>query len=138
MEITQTISEEDNDRLRRFMSDMRESELAMAIDDFGTGYTSLTILRDFSADVLKLDKSFIDGHTGSKRDSVVVANVAKMANELDMSVITEGVENWDQVAFLKSVNIDMVQGFLFDKPLPKEDFESRLKNKTYHEPDGAQ
>ena len=131
MEITETVSEEDNDRLRRFMSDMHESKIAMAIDDFGTGYSSLNILRDFSADVLKLDKSFIDGHTDTRRDSVVVANVAKMANELDMSVITEGVENWEQVDFLKSVNIDMVQGFLFDKPLPKADFESRLKNKAY-------
>ncbi len=52
---------------------------SMAIDDFGTGYSSLNLLRDFSADVLKLDKSFIDGHTDTKRDSVVVSNVAKMA-----------------------------------------------------------
>ncbi len=81
--------------------------------------------------MLKLDKSFIDGHTGTKRDSVVVSNVAKMANELDMSVITEGVEKWEQVEFLKSVNINMVQGFLFDRPLPKDDFEQRLKNKRY-------
>ena len=131
VEVTETLSEEDNDRLRRFISDMHESKIAMAIDDFGTGYSSLSILRDFSADVLKLDKSFIDGHTGTKRDSVVVSNVAKMANELNMSVITEGVENWEQVKFLKSVNIDMVQGFLFDKPLPKEDFEQRLKIKSY-------
>ena len=131
MEVTETISEEDHDRLRRFISDMHDSQIAMAIDDFGTGYSSLNLLRDFSADVLKLDKSFIDGHTGTKRDSVVVSNVAKMANELDMSVITEGVENWEQVEFLKSVNINMVQGFLFDKPLPKEAFERRLNNKAY-------
>ena len=131
VEITETVSEEDNDRLRKFMREMHSSEIAMAIDDFGTGYSSLNILRDFSADVLKLDKSFIDRHTDKKRDSVVVANVAKMASELDMSVITEGVESWDQVDFLRSVNIDTVQGYLFDKPLPKEDFESRLKKKTY-------
>ena len=113
------------------MRDMHESSIAMAIDDFGTGYSSLNLLRDFPADVLKLDKSFIDGHTDTKRDSVVVSNVAKMANELNMSVITEGVEKWEQVEFLNSVNIDMVQGFLFDKPLPKEAFEKRLRNKTY-------
>jgi len=131
VEVTETISEEENDRLSRFIRDMRESEIAMAIDDFGTGYSSLNLLRDLSADVLKLDKSFIDGHTGTRRDSVVVSNVAKMAKELDMSVITEGVEKWEQVEFLKSVNINMVQGFLFDKPLPKEAFERRLKNKAY-------
>ena len=131
VEVTETISEEENDRLSRFMRDMHESSIAMAIDDFGTGYSSLNLLRDFPADVLKLDKSFIDGHTDTKRDSVVVSNVAKMANELNMSVITEGVEKWEQVEFLNSVNIDMVQGFLFDKPLPKEAFEKRLRNKTY-------
>ena len=131
MEITETVSEEDNERLRRFMRDMRESSIVLAIDDFGTGYSSLNTLRDFSADILKLDKSFIDGHTDTRRDSVVVANVAKMASELNMSIITEGVENWDQVNFLRSVNINMVQGFLFDKPLPKDEFESRLKKKTY-------
>ena len=131
VEVTETISEEENDRLSRFIRDMHESSIAMAIDDFGTGYSSLNLLRDFSADVLKLDKSFIDGHTGTKRDSVVVSNVAKMANELDMSVITEGVEKWEQVEFLKSVNINMVQGFLFDKPLPKEEFEQRLRKKVY-------
>jgi diguanylate cyclase (GGDEF)-like protein len=131
VEVTETISEEENDRLSKFIRDMHESEIAMAIDDFGTGYSSLNLLRNFSADVLKLDKSFIDGHTGTKRDSVVVSNVAKMASELDMSVITEGVEKWEQVEFLKSVHINMVQGFLFDKPLPKEAFEQRLKHKTY-------
>ena len=131
VEITETVSEEESERLSKFIRDMHESKIAMAIDDFGTGYSSLNLLRNFSADVLKLDKSFIDGHTGTKRDSVVVSNVAKMANELEMNVITEGVEEWEQVEFLKSVNIDMVQGFLFDKPLPKDVFEQRLKNKKY-------
>ncbi|MBE6908813.1 MAG: EAL domain-containing protein [Ruminococcaceae bacterium] len=131
VELTETMSEQENDRLSRFISDMHKADIAMAIDDFGTGYSSLNLLRDFPADVLKLDKSFIDGHTGTKRDSVVVANVAKMAKELDMCIITEGVENWEQVEFLKSVNINMVQGYLFDRPLPTRDFEQRLRKRTY-------
>ncbi len=131
IEVTETISEEENDRLSRFIGNLHESGIAMAIDDFGTGYSSLNLLRNFSADVLKLDKSFIEGHTDTERDNVVVSNVARMADELNMSVITEGVESWDQVEFLKSVNIDIVQGFLFDKPLPKRDFEQRLRHKTY-------
>ncbi|MCR4924244.1 MAG: EAL domain-containing protein [Lachnospiraceae bacterium] len=131
VELTETVSEKENDRLSNFISDMHEADIAMAIDDFGTGYSSLNLLRDFPADVLKLDKSFIDGHIDTKRDNVVVSNVAKMAKELDMSVITEGVESQEQVDFLKSININMVQGFLFDKPLSKEDFEKRLINKSY-------
>ena len=131
VELTETMSEQENERLSRFICDMHSADIAMAIDDFGSGYSSLNLLRNFPADVLKLDKSFIDGHTDTKRDSVVVSNVAKMAKELDMSVITEGVESWAQVEFLKSVNINMVQGYLFDRPMPTADFEQRLRKRTY-------
>ena len=127
------MNEEENDRLSQFISSMHEANIVMAIDDFGTGYSSINLLRDFPADVLKLDKSFIDKHTNTSRDNVVVANIARMAKELDMSIITEGVENWDQVDFLKGVDIKYVQGYLFGKPMPKEDFEKRLANRQYDE-----
>lgn len=135
VELTETLSAEENELLGKFINDIHKSDLLIAIDDFGTGFSSLNLLRDIPADILKLDKSFIDGHTGTKRDTVVVSSIAKMANELNMDVIAEGVERWDQVEFLQSVNIDMVQGFLFDKPLPKEEFEKRLKDKKYKQAD---
>ena len=131
VELTETMSEEENDRLSQFIRSMNEANIVMAIDDFGSGYSSINLLRDFPADVLKLDKSFIDKHINTKRDNVVVANIARMAKELNMRVITEGVENWDQVDFLKGVDIKYVQGYLFDKPLSKEDFEQRLENRQY-------
>ncbi|MCR4909005.1 MAG: EAL domain-containing protein [Lachnospiraceae bacterium] len=131
VELTETVSEEENEKLSRFIRDMHEADIVMAIDDFGTGYSSLNLLREFPADVLKLDKSFVDKRTNGKRDNIVISNIAKMANELDMSVITEGVEQWDQVDFLKSINVKLVQGFLFDRPLSKDDFEKRLKDKVY-------
>ena len=123
--------EEENEKLSHFIRDMHEADIVMAIDDFGTGYSSLNLLREFPADVLKLDKSFVNKRTNGKRDSIVVSNIAKMAKELDMRVITEGVEQWDQVDFLKSIDVKIVQGFLFDKPLSKDDFEKRLKDKVY-------
>ena len=131
VELTETISEEENEKLSHFIRDMHEADIVMAIDDFGTGYSSLNLLREFPADVLKLDKSFVNKRTNGKRDSIVVSNIAKMAKELDMRVITEGVEQWDQVDFLKSIDVKIVQGFLFDKPLSKDDFEKRLKDKVY-------
>ncbi len=131
VELTETLSEEENEKLSRFIRDMHEANIVMAIDDFGTGYSSLNLLREFPADVLKLDKSFVDRRINGKRDSIVVSNIAKMAKELNMSVITEGVEQWDQVDFLKSIDVKLVQGFLFDKPLSRDDFEDRLKDKVY-------
>ncbi len=133
VELTETMNEEENAKLSGFIRDMHEANIIMAIDDFGTGYSSLNLLREFPADVLKLDKSFVDKRVNGKRDSIVVANIAKMAKELNMSVITEGVEQWDQVEFLKSIDVNLVQGFLFDRPLKKEDFEERLKHKVYGE-----
>ncbi|HAG68723.1 MAG TPA: hypothetical protein DCL38_01970, partial [Lachnospiraceae bacterium] len=65
------------------------------------------------------------------RDNVVLANIAKMAKELDMSIITEGVERMEQVEFLRGINVNLVQGFLFDKPMPEEDFEKRLRDRIY-------
>jgi len=103
----------------------------MAIDDFGTGYSSLNLLRDFPADVLKIDKSFIDAQTHTERDGVVLANIARMARDLNMKVITEGVERWDQVEFLKGIDVNLVQGFLFDKPMPEDDFEVKLRGRVY-------
>ncbi|MBQ7564654.1 MAG: EAL domain-containing protein [Lachnospiraceae bacterium] len=137
VEITETTSEEENGLLSKFITDMHNADIMMAIDDFGTGYSSLNLLRDFPADVLKIDKSFIDQHTNTERDNVVLANIAKMAKELNMKVITEGVERWDQVEFLKGINVNLVQGFLFDKPMPEDTFEERLRARIYPQDSGA-
>ena len=131
VEITETTEESENELLINFMNQMHDEKIATAIDDFGTGYTSLNILSDFAVDVLKIDKSFIDRHTKSGKDSVVLSNVIKMAKELDMTIINEGVENWEQVDFLQGIGSTVVQGFLFDKPLPEESFRQRLRVGKY-------
>ena len=131
VEITETTEEAENALLVDFMNCMHDEKIATAIDDFGTGYTSLNVLSDFSVDVLKIDKSFIERHTKTEKDSVVLSNVVKMAKELDMTIINEGVENWEQVDFLQNLGSTVVQGFLFDKPLPEESFRQRLKIGKY-------
>ena len=131
VEITETASESDSELLSRFLNDMHKIGVSTAIDDFGTGYSSLNLLRDFPADVLKIDKSFIDRHTNTERGNIVLSNISRMASELNMDIITEGVENWEQVEFLRSINVNFVQGFLFDKPMNVSEFEKRLKQKDY-------
>lgn len=131
VEITETTEETENGLLINFMNCMHDEKIATAIDDFGTGYTSLNVLSDFAVDVLKIDKSFIERHTKSEKDTVVLSNVVKMAKELDMTIINEGVENWEQVDFLQGLGSTVVQGFLFDKPLPEESFRQRLKLGRY-------
>lgn len=129
IELTETVDEEEAGLLIAFMNRMRKYNILMTIDDFGTGYSSLNMLRSFPVDVLKIDKSLVDNMEES--DHIILSNVVKMASELKMDVIAEGVETWEQVDYLKKVNCDVVQGFLFDKPMPKEQFEDKIKNKIY-------
>lgn len=131
IEITETASEEESDMLNIFMHKMQEHGIATAIDDFGTGVSSFNILRNFSVDVLKIDKSFIDDKVMTESDTIVITNIVKMAKELNMEVITEGVETWEQVEFLHDIDCNLVQGFLFDRPMPVEQFTEKLKKKQY-------
>jgi diguanylate cyclase (GGDEF)-like protein len=131
IEVTETVDEEEQGLLGDFMRKMREYEIATAIDDFGTGYSSFNLLRSFPIDVLKIDKSFIDDESLTENDSIVLSNIVKMAKELNMDVVTEGVENWDQVEFLQGIHCNVVQGFVFDRPMPGEKFEKKLQGKRY-------
>jgi EAL domain-containing protein (putative c-di-GMP-specific phosphodiesterase class I) len=131
IEVTETTDEEEQGMLSHFMNQMRLHQIATAIDDFGTGYSSLNILRSFPVDVLKIDKSFIDDGNITENDEIVLTNIVKMARELNMDVITEGVESWEQVEFLHDIECNVVQGFLFDRPLPETEFEKKLGMRQY-------
>ncbi len=129
IELTETVDEEEAGLLIAFMNRMRKYNILMTIDDFGTGYSSLNMLRSFPVDVLKIDKSLVDNMEES--DQIILSNVVKMASELKMDVVAEGVETWEQVDYLKTVKCGVVQGFLFDRPMPKEQFEEKMKQKKY-------
>lgn len=129
IELTETVDEEEAGLLIAFMNKMRKYSILMTIDDFGTGYSSLNMLRSFPVDVLKIDKSLVDNMDAN--DQIILSNVVKMASELKMDVVAEGVETWAQVDYLKTVQCDVVQGFLFDRPMPKQQFEEKIKHKKY-------
>ena len=80
-------------------------------------------------DVLKLDKTFLNSL--EENDRIVLSNIIRMASELHMGVVAEGVENWNQLDYLKQMSCNVVQGFLFDRPLPKPEFEEKLRAGKY-------
>lgn len=129
LELTETVDETESAQIINFMRRMKKYDIALSIDDFGTGYSSLNLLRSFPVDVLKLDKTFLDSL--EENDRIVLSNIIRMASELHMAVVAEGVENWDQVDYLKEMSCKIVQGFLFDKPMPKSEFEGKLKEGKY-------
>ena len=127
IELTETSSYEDFDRLVEVVEHLKEFDVATAIDDFGSGYSSLGLLKDLDVDVIKLDKTFMDNlENDDQTDRIIIKNVVNMIRELHKEALAEGVETEKQAEFLKSIQCPVVQGFLFDKPLTKEDFEKRL------------
>lgn len=127
VELTEMSGYENYETLLNFVKAMRANGVSTSIDDFGTGYSSLNLLKDLNVDIIKLDKSFLNNmESHRKNDVIVIKNIIKMVNELDMEVIAEGVETVKQAEFLRGMHCCMAQGFLFDRPLPHDDFEKRL------------
>ncbi|RUO63854.1 EAL domain, c-di-GMP-specific phosphodiesterase class I (or its enzymatically inactive variant) [Pseudidiomarina planktonica] len=100
------------------------SGMQISIDDFGTGYSSLAYLQDVPAQVVKIDRSFIDGVELNRRSQTLVRSMISMAHELGYRVVAEGVETEASLAFLKELGCEQVQGYLLAKPMPVEDFEA--------------
>ena len=132
IELTETSAYDDFDTLCSFVSTLRQNGVYTSIDDFGTGYSSLNLLKNLPVNVIKLDKSFLDGITGSdKDDTIIIKAMIDMANALKIEVICEGIETKAQASLLKELGCSKIQGFLFDRPLPVQDYEKRLENKQY-------
>jgi predicted signal transduction protein with EAL and GGDEF domain len=121
LELTESALMENSEGVHRFLSQARALGSMVALDDFGTGFSSLSYLRNFEFDVLKVDKTFID-ELANTRDYGLVASIVSMGRILGMRVVAEGVETAEQVKRLRQIGCDYVQGFYFSKPLPPEDF----------------
>jgi EAL domain-containing protein (putative c-di-GMP-specific phosphodiesterase class I) len=101
--------------------------IGLAIDDFGTGYSSLAYLARFPIRCLKVDRSFVKDLGKSEHVASIVAATIALAHSLDMTVVAEGVETEAQLDVLRSQGCDEVQGYLFGRPLPAQDFEKLLE-----------
>ena len=130
IEVTETTNLDEKERMVEFVSYLKEHNIKTSLDDFGTGYSTLSALRDFEVDEIKLDRSFVNREYTNK-DSVLINSIFEMANKLGIDVIVEGIETIEQLRYFKELGATIVQGFYFDKPLPKLEFEDRLKQKKY-------
>ena len=99
----------------------------MEIDDFGSGYSSLNMLKDISADVLKIDMGFLRASENEVKGQDILESIIELANKLGMNVITEGVEKKSQLDMLSMMGCKMFQGYYFSKPIPVDEFEEKYK-----------
>jgi diguanylate cyclase (GGDEF)-like protein len=121
-EVTETSLMRDLDRAGQTLSQLRQLGVKLLLDDFGTGHSSLTYLKRFPFDVLKIDRSFVKDLPGDSNDAALTTAIIAMAQSLHLSLVAEGVETWEQAAFLMERGCHVAQGFLFAKPLPGPEY----------------
>ncbi|MCJ0973690.1 EAL domain-containing protein [Pseudomonas sp. PS1] len=117
LELTESILMQDVAEAMRILDSLKQLGPSIAIDDFGTGYSSLNYLKQFPIDVLKIDRSFVDGLPEGEQDAQIARAIIAMAHSLRLSVIAEGVETQAQLDFLQAHGCDEVQGFLLGRPM---------------------
>ncbi len=120
LEITESVMQTTGSNFKMF-EQLRSMGIRIAIDDFGTGYSSLASLKYLPIDCLKIDRLFITDMLGKEGSSVLVDSIVNMAHALDYVVVAEGVELEEEAAILEGIGCDMIQGYLFSKPVPPEE-----------------
>ena len=129
IELTESIMFDNQKALIRIMNELKKSGFIISIDDFGSGYSSLNILKNIPADIIKLDKEFLTEVPENEKENVILTSVIDMAKKLNMTIVAEGVENIMQAELLKKIDCDIAQGFYYAHPMNLENFINYLNNK---------
>jgi EAL domain-containing protein (putative c-di-GMP-specific phosphodiesterase class I) len=122
VELTESAIMENPKNMIDTIENIRNNGFDVAIDDFGSGLSSLSLIKDISANVLKIDKSLLSGNCENEKERIVLESIFNFAQRLDMTTIAEGVETQQQLGFLKTCGCSLIQGFIFSKPMPECDF----------------
>ena len=126
LEITESVLADRRSAVQDVLNRVAALGVVLALDDFGTGYASLAYLRDLPVSIVKIDRTFVQGLPSSEESLAIVRATIAMAHALRKKVVAEGVETQAQLAMLRDLGCDVVQGYLIAKPLPVTQFESFL------------
>jgi EAL domain-containing protein (putative c-di-GMP-specific phosphodiesterase class I) len=126
IEITESLFVEDYEQVQAIMAELRRLGVGFALDDFGTGYSSLAYLQRLSIDKVKLDQSFVAGLPFDQEAAAIVRAVGALTQSLGIRLNAEGIEQADQVAFLRLIGCEEGQGYLFGAPMPARDILAKL------------
>ena len=126
LEITESLIMEDVKHNIATLQAIRAMNITIAIDDFGTGFSSLSYLAKLPVDTLKIDRSFVIDMTAGPDGLALVSTIINLAHSLKLKVVAEGVETEEQSRLLRLLGCDEMQGYLFSKPVPAEEFEARF------------
>ena len=125
LEVTESLAINDMERMKRILGNIKKLGIRIALDDFGTGYSSLNHIREIPLDVIKVDQSFVKDLATDQYAQSFVRMIGELADALGVRVCVEGIETAEQFKALENMNVRMVQGFYFDKPMPRDAFEEK-------------
>lgn len=125
LEVTESLAINDMIRMKRILDNIKKLGVKIALDDFGTGYSSLNRIREIPIDVIKVDQTFVKELATDEYSQAFVAMVGELAAALGVKVCVEGIETKEQYEVLEGMNISMIQGFYFGKPMPRAQFEEK-------------
>jgi EAL domain-containing protein (putative c-di-GMP-specific phosphodiesterase class I) len=117
LEITETSLMESFDFNKKKLGEIKKLGISISLDDFGTGYSSLNYLKTLPIDCVKIDKGFVDTMLQSEKDSKIINSIIKLAHNIGLKVVAEGVEDENQFQLLRDYKIEFIQGYYFSKPV---------------------
>lgn len=130
IEVTESIVFNNTGRLIEIVKSLKNAGFLCSIDDFGSGYSSLSLIKILPIDVLKIDRIFFIDSENQQKDRAVVESIIEMVKKFNIRTVAEGIEDMEQVEFLKSIGCDYIQGYVFYKPMPFSEYEKLLENKA--------
>ena len=134
LEITETVLMDNVHANVDLLNRLQTEGIRLSIDDFGTGYSSMAYLKRFPIDQVKIDRTFVRDIPGNGDDEAIITAIIAMAHSLGLSVVAEGVETEQQLAFVRNAGCDILQGFFFAEPLPPKRLEAFLRNRALRSP----
>lgn len=126
IEITESVLINDFDNILETLKLLKQLGIRVSLDDFGTGFSSLNYLRELPITTLKIDKSFVDDICTDDKTATITGSVVDMVKKLELETVAEGVEEKEQLDYLKTIGCDNIQGFLLSKPIAKTEFEKLI------------
>ena len=125
LEVTESLAINDMERMKKILNQIRGLGARIALDDFGTGYSSLNHIREIPLDVIKVDQSFVSDLTEDSYSQSFIKMVAELAGAIGVSICIEGIETREQYKVLEGMKVRLVQGYYFDRPMTRKDFDKK-------------
>ncbi len=133
LEFTESIAFDNLAFLADIVNQLKRQGFFCSIDDFGKGYSSLSLLKSLPIDTLKIDRLFFLDSDDKEKDAILVESIVGLVRKLNIRTVAEGIESQEQVAFLKSINCDLVQGYVFFRPMPEQEYEAAIERERERE-----